>query len=73
VEIINDFGNPNPQLVADAYFHAITARFPRRRYAVGSDSKYFWIPLSMLPTRLQDFVFMTLEKLHPGPKVAAMQ
>jgi len=41
-------------LVVDAYFHAITARFPKIRYWVGIDAILFYIPLATLPTFMQD-------------------
>ncbi|KAL3072110.1 hypothetical protein niasHS_016285 [Heterodera schachtii] len=46
--------------VVDAYFHAVTARFPRCRYRVGWDAILLYIPYSFLPTGLADFVFHTL-------------
>uniref|UniRef100_A0A914USA9 Uncharacterized protein n=1 Tax=Plectus sambesii TaxID=2011161 RepID=A0A914USA9_9BILA len=72
-QLITEIGNPNPQIVADAYFQLITSRFPRRRVSVGHDSTYFWIPLSMLPTCIQDYVFIGLGMLKGKPKIAAMQ
>ncbi|KAM6955456.1 retinol dehydrogenase 1 isoform 2-T2 [Lycodopsis pacificus] len=36
--------------------HALTARFPRTRYGAGWDAKFFWIPLSYLPSFVSDFV-----------------
>ncbi|KAH7714993.1 CRE-DHS-2 protein [Aphelenchoides avenae] len=49
--------SPDTHLVIDAYFHALTSKFPRKRYQIGKDSVFFYIPLSMLPTRWQDWVF----------------
>jgi hypothetical protein len=59
-----DLDNGDPQIVADAYFHAITARFPRRRYYVGRDAKFFWVPMSMMPTCIQDWLWILLEKMN---------
>jgi hypothetical protein len=42
--------------VVDAYYHAITARFPRLRYRIGWDAMFYYIPLSFLPTELQDWI-----------------
>ncbi|XP_068560406.1 retinol dehydrogenase 1 [Cebidichthys violaceus] len=45
--------------------HALTARFPRTRYGAGWDAKFFWIPLSYLPSFVSDFVtnmFLPLPK-----------
>jgi len=49
---------PQPHLVVDAYFNALTSAFPRRRYQIGYDSTFQFTPLSYLPTRLQQHVFV---------------
>ncbi|KAI1732587.1 short chain dehydrogenase domain-containing protein [Ditylenchus destructor] len=46
--------------VVDAYFHAITARYPRLRYRCGWDSLIVFTLLSILPTGLGDAVYKTL-------------
>ncbi|XP_028248893.1 retinol dehydrogenase 1 [Parambassis ranga] len=46
--------------------HALTARFPRSRYGAGWDAKFFWIPLSYMPSFVSDFV---INMLLPSPKV----
>uniref|UniRef100_A0A0B6ZPP7 Uncharacterized protein n=1 Tax=Arion vulgaris TaxID=1028688 RepID=A0A0B6ZPP7_9EUPU len=43
-------------LVVDAYVHAITSRFPRIRYVVGTDAKWVFIPMSYLPDFITDFI-----------------
>nr|XP_033791370.1 retinol dehydrogenase 7-like [Geotrypetes seraphini]XP_033791371.1 retinol dehydrogenase 7-like [Geotrypetes seraphini]XP_033791372.1 retinol dehydrogenase 7-like [Geotrypetes seraphini]XP_033791373.1 retinol dehydrogenase 7-like [Geotrypetes seraphini]XP_033791374.1 retinol dehydrogenase 7-like [Geotrypetes seraphini] len=48
--------NPNLSLVTDCMEHALTAVYPRTRYAVGWDAKSFYIPISYLPTVLADFL-----------------
>ncbi len=48
--------NPNIREVVDTYFHALFAKFPRNRYYVGSDAKYFVRQLSVLPDNWQDFI-----------------
>uniref|UniRef100_A0A7E5A0S6 17-beta-hydroxysteroid dehydrogenase type 6 n=1 Tax=Panagrellus redivivus TaxID=6233 RepID=A0A7E5A0S6_PANRE len=60
----NDFVKRNESLgvnaserfdfVVDSYYHAITARFPRYRYRCGWDSLLIYIPMTYLPTELQD-------------------
>ncbi|KAK9537583.1 hypothetical protein VZT92_005187 [Zoarces viviparus] len=45
--------------------HALTARFPRTRYGAGWDAKFFWIPLSYLPSFVSDFV---TNLFLPSPK-----
>ncbi|KTF93077.1 hypothetical protein cypCar_00007595 [Cyprinus carpio] len=36
--------------------HALSARYPQTRYSAGWDAKFFWIPLSYLPTCIADMV-----------------
>lgn len=48
---------PQPELVVDAYFNALTSAFPRRRYQIGYDSTFQFTPLAYLSTRLQQHVF----------------
>ncbi|KAK7939540.1 hypothetical protein WMY93_002866 [Mugilogobius chulae] len=45
--------------------HALTAYYPRTRYGAGWDAKFFWIPLSYLPSFVSDFV---VKILLPTPK-----
>lgn len=77
VEFWNKFmlENASRQLhwVVDAYYHAITARWPRLRYRCGWDSILFWIPISFLPTELADWIFrkMTMDR-EDAPKPAAV-
>ncbi|KAH7722563.1 CBN-DHS-20 protein [Aphelenchoides avenae] len=49
-------GTDRVDYVVDNYYHAITARFPRNRYACGWDALFIHVPISFLPTELQDFV-----------------
>lgn len=46
--------------VVDAYYNAMTAVFPRQRYLVGHDAKYFYLPLCLLPTYVSDFIMEEL-------------
>ncbi|KAH7699595.1 CBN-DHS-20 protein [Aphelenchoides avenae] len=43
--------------VVDAYYHAITARFPRLRYRCGWDCLLVYIPVTFLPTEIEDGLF----------------
>lgn len=63
--------NENVHLVVDAYYHALTSKFPRLRYQIGNDSKFFFIPLSLFPTFLQDFVIGLVTKLQNLPQPEA--
>ncbi|XP_040839290.1 retinol dehydrogenase 16-like isoform X2 [Ochotona curzoniae] len=47
------FGQDLP-LVTDCMEHALTASHPRTRYSAGWDAKFFYIPLSYMPTCLVD-------------------
>ncbi|KAH7673158.1 hypothetical protein AAVH_42363, partial [Aphelenchoides avenae] len=65
--------NEDTNLVVEAYFHALTSAFPRKRYQIGNDSIFFYIPLSTLPTRWQDWVFQLLNVLTGAPKPKVLQ
>ncbi|XP_034418444.1 dehydrogenase/reductase SDR family member 9 isoform X1 [Cyclopterus lumpus] len=51
--------------------HAITAVHPRTRYSAGWDAKFFWLPVSYMPTFIMDRLF---RKNSPNvkPKVSAL-
>ncbi|XP_026233221.1 dehydrogenase/reductase SDR family member 9 [Anabas testudineus] len=49
--------------------HAIAAVHPRTRYSPGWDAKFFWLPLSYMPTCISDRVFL---KFNPQPKVSLL-
>lgn len=38
--------------------HAISAVHPRTRYSPGWDAKFFWLPLSYMPTCFTDNLFV---------------
>jgi len=60
-------------MVVDAYFHSLTAVFPRKRYHVGYDAMFWFIPCSMLPTDVQDLIAILSFKILGMPKPASMQ
>lgn len=60
-------GLGDPINVVNAYEHALLARFPRVRYLVGKDAKYYYIPLQALPEWLSDWIFYKLESKRPLP------
>uniref|UniRef100_A0A8R1HQM9 Uncharacterized protein n=1 Tax=Caenorhabditis japonica TaxID=281687 RepID=A0A8R1HQM9_CAEJA len=64
---LNTIASSQISLVVDAYFHAITARHPRSRYQVGWDSILLFIPMSYLPTGLQDYIFTIIGLFMPKP------
>jgi hypothetical protein len=57
----------NIHYVVDNYVHAITAQWPRARYHCGWDAILVWIPLSLMPTMLQDYIIRFLTQYQPGP------
>lgn len=42
--------------------HAVAAVRPRTRYSPGWDAKLFWLPLSYMPSRIQDYI-LSLEAI----------
>lgn len=38
--------------------HAVSASWPRKRYSPGWDAKFFWLPMSYMPTCLVDYFFL---------------
>ena len=54
--------------VTDAYFHAITARWPQIRYQIGLDGRFIWM-FSALPTAVQLLLFriVTFFEGPPAP------
>ncbi|XP_002814706.3 17-beta-hydroxysteroid dehydrogenase type 6-like, partial [Pongo abelii] len=57
----------NLNLVTDCMEHALTLVHPQTRYSAGWDAKFFFIPLSYLPTSLADYI---LTRSWPKPAQA---
>uniref|UniRef100_A0A5F7ZUL8 Hydroxysteroid 17-beta dehydrogenase 6 n=2 Tax=Macaca TaxID=9539 RepID=A0A5F7ZUL8_MACMU len=57
----------NLNLVTDCMEHALTSVYPRTRYSAGWDAKFFFIPVSYLPTSLADYI---LTRSWPKPAQA---
>ncbi|XP_004081789.1 retinol dehydrogenase 7 [Oryzias latipes] len=49
--------------------HAVAAVHPRYRYSPGWDAKFFWLPMSYLPTFITDAFFL---KHSPKPKKSVL-
>ncbi|KAF1770749.1 hypothetical protein GCK72_002572 [Caenorhabditis remanei] len=64
---LNSIASSQISLVIDAYYHAITAKYPRSRYQIGWDSILLFIPFSYLPTGLQDYIFAAAGLFLPKP------
>lgn len=60
-------------LVVDAYFHAISSYWPRRRYQIGWDSILFFHPFSFLPGVVQDNFYKAVAFLSNMPKPNALK
>lgn len=60
----------NTSDVVDAYYNALTSRFPRSRYHIGLDAILLFIPLSLYPTVAQDFIMSIIEKVKGFPTPA---
>ena len=69
-EAMIDWASDDIMKVVDAYFHALTSRFPRERYHVGWDSVLFFIPMSMMWTPVQDLAMLLLMKVQNPPQPA---
>ncbi|XP_066544006.1 dehydrogenase/reductase SDR family member 9 [Amia ocellicauda] len=48
--------------------HAIAAVHPRTRYSPGWDAKFFWLPLSYMPTVISDYL-LTKDNVKPAKAV----
>ena len=53
--------------VVDGYTHALTAMFPRGRYVIGTDAKFFFVPMSWLPEWLSDLIIEQMVRDRPVP------
>ncbi|CAI2354201.1 unnamed protein product [Caenorhabditis sp. 36 PRJEB53466] len=64
---VNIVANPNIGWVVDCYAHALFSWWPRLRYCPGWDAIFMFVPLSVFPTALQDWILAGLYRLSPGP------
>ncbi|EYB91039.1 hypothetical protein Y032_0211g2201 [Ancylostoma ceylanicum] len=64
---VNIVANPNLYWVVDSYIHALFGCWPRLRYAAGWDAIFCFIPLSVLPTWMQDSILHFMYSMQPGP------
>ncbi|XP_018424054.1 PREDICTED: dehydrogenase/reductase SDR family member 9 [Nanorana parkeri] len=55
---LNQIRTADLSIVVWCMEHALTSQHPRTRYSVGTDANYLWIPLSYMPTFVQDFVIL---------------
>ncbi|PAV68829.1 hypothetical protein WR25_03551 [Diploscapter pachys] len=66
---LNFIANPNLDWVVDTYTHALFSWWPRLRYSPGWDAMFIFVPISILPTGLQDNILSLMYSLQPGPKL----
>ncbi|XP_020645061.2 dehydrogenase/reductase SDR family member 9 isoform X1 [Pogona vitticeps] len=50
--------NTELSLVVECMEHALMSKDPQTRYSAGLDAKMLWIPLSLMPSFVQDYVLM---------------
>ncbi|XP_045169553.2 17-beta-hydroxysteroid dehydrogenase type 6-like [Mercenaria mercenaria] len=55
-DMLAKFASTKVHLVVDAYLHAITSKFPKKRYLVGNDAKYIHRVMWNLPECMSDFI-----------------
>lgn len=55
--------NKNLDIVADSYIHGLFAENPRIRYVCGWDARLLFIPMSFIPSRLQDSIIQFMMDL----------
>ncbi|XP_063300830.1 retinol dehydrogenase 7-like [Pelobates fuscus] len=56
IELMTGCANPKLTGVTDCMEHALTAVYPWTRYSPGWDCKFYYIPVSYLPTVLSDYL-----------------
>lgn len=61
--------DPDLMKVVSCMEHAVAAVHPRTRYSPGWDAKFFWLPLSYMPTFIADFFVL---KYAVKPKVSVL-
>ena len=64
--------SPNTSGVVNAYYHAITSPWPKKRYVVGVDANLSYIPLSWMPAGFQDCYLTVLFKYVFGAPTPAV-
>ncbi|KAL1021935.1 hypothetical protein UPYG_G00020120 [Umbra pygmaea] len=67
-EKLEKMSDPDLMKVVSCMEHAVSAVHPRTRYSPGWDAKFFWLPLSYMPTMLADWVLLK-EAIRPAKAV----
>nr|CDJ96002.1 Short-chain dehydrogenase reductase SDR domain containing protein [Haemonchus contortus] len=66
-ELFLTMSSTKTHYVVDNYMHALTALYPRHRYYCGWDAILLWVPLSILPTWLSDFMMRSISRQERYP------
>jgi len=69
---LTEWSSDRVELVVDAYYHALTSIWPRKRYAVGWDARFIYVPSSVMPTWGQDLVLQGVGWAMGQPKTKIM-
>ncbi|MEQ2198352.1 hypothetical protein XENOCAPTIV_011648, partial [Xenoophorus captivus] len=57
-EKVSQMSDGDLMKVVSCMEHAVSAAWPRKRYSPGWDAKFFWLPLSYMPTCVVDYLFL---------------
>ena len=68
-QILDKLASDRISDVVDAYEHALLGVFPRARYVVGLDARFFFMPLQKLPEWLSDWIQANTSKARPRPAI----
>lgn len=64
VRLLQKYASSKLEDVTNAYENAIFSKWPKKRYAIGPDCCYFVIPMSYLPSLLQDKIITLFHKKY---------
>ncbi|XP_037542879.1 dehydrogenase/reductase SDR family member 9 [Nematolebias whitei] len=64
-----NFSDGDLMKVVSCMEHAVSAVYPRCRYSPGWDAKFFWLPMSYMPTSVSDKFFL---KYYPTPRISKL-
>nr|CAD2193392.1 unnamed protein product [Meloidogyne enterolobii] len=56
------------ELVVNAYWEAISSEWPKRRYQIGNDFNFFFLPFACLPADIQDLFYKLASIIIRTPK-----
>jgi len=68
-----DTASKRTNLVVDAYFHALTAKYPKTHYSVGLDNRFIYTPYVAMPICIQQILDKIVLIVTRSPIPASMQ